>query len=71
MENHPGVRHLFKIGDTNSSQPWTCMTCQPKLDYNLTYVSDTEAINETLLNVTLLSHYACDFNNAIFSSSFR
>lgn len=70
-ENQPGVRHLFKIGDTNSSQPWTCLTCQPKLlDLNMTFY-DPEYANETILNNTLLADYKCDYNNIVFSNSFR
>lgn len=68
-ENMPGVRHLFKIGDTNSSQPWTCLTCQPKLDFNTTFYDPD--INETILNSTMLADYKCEYNNVIFSHSYR
>lgn len=68
-EENPGVRHLFKIGDTNSTQAWTCMTCQPKIDLNMTMFEDLT--NETLLNDTMFMNYRCDYNNIIFSSNYR
>ncbi|XP_044263451.1 inactive dipeptidyl peptidase 10 isoform X3 [Tribolium madens] len=70
-ENAPGVRHLFKIGDTNSSQQWTCMTCQPRIDPNMTYVYFQDYMNETMINNSLLVNYACDFNNIIFSKNYK
>ncbi|XP_044744473.1 inactive dipeptidyl peptidase 10 isoform X3 [Coccinella septempunctata] len=70
-ENQPGVRHLFKLGDMNSSQSWTCLTCQPKIDPNVTNAYFAEYINETMLNNSLLSDYKCDYNNVIFSKSFK
>ncbi|XP_975282.1 inactive dipeptidyl peptidase 10 isoform X2 [Tribolium castaneum] len=70
-ENAPGVRHLFKIGDTNSSQQWTCMTCQPRIDPNVTYVYFQDNMNETMINNSLLGNYACDFNNIIFSKNYK
>ncbi|KAI7815343.1 DPP10, partial [Rhyzopertha dominica] len=70
IEEQPGTRHLFKIGDTNSSQPWTCLTCHPKLDFNSTFY-DLEETNETILNKTMLAHYNCEFNNVIFSLTYK
>ncbi|XP_063919511.1 inactive dipeptidyl peptidase 10 isoform X1 [Zophobas morio] len=70
-ENAPGVRHLFKIGDTNSSQPWTCMTCQPRIDPNVTYFFYPDFMNESMINDSLLVNYACDFNNVIFSKNYK
>lgn len=70
-ENAPGVRHLFKIGDTNSSQPWTCLTCQPRIDPNITYGFYLDFANETLINNSLLVDYVCDFNNIIFSKNYK
>lgn len=71
IENLPGVRHLFKIGDMNSSQAWTCLTCQPKIDLNVTYSYLSEFFNETMLNSSLMADYQCDYNNVIFSKTFR
>ncbi|KAK4884834.1 hypothetical protein RN001_001105 [Aquatica leii] len=67
-ENSPGVRHLFKIGDTNSSQPWTCLTCRPTIDFNTTY-DESEYSNEIIFNNTMLVNYVCEYNNVIFSHS--
>lgn len=68
-ENNPGVRHLFKIGDLNSTQPWTCMTCQPKIDLNLTYYD--EYANETELRQAMFLDYNCNYNNIIFSIGYK
>lgn len=64
------MRHLFKIGDINSTHPWTCLTCQPKLDPNTTFYYADDA-NETVLNASMMMQYRCDYNNIIFSISYR
>ncbi|KAK9732357.1 Prolyl oligopeptidase family [Popillia japonica] len=78
-EKEPGVRHLFKVGDYNSTQPWTCLTCKPHIDtsnnnINRTYdaiTSDSTLTNDTLNNPSTLSNYRCEYNNVIFSQSFK
>ncbi|GJQ82661.1 hypothetical protein Trydic_g19678 [Trypoxylus dichotomus] len=72
-EKEPGVRHLFKVGDYNSTQPWTCLTCKPHIDINRTYdtIASDSPLNETLYNISMLSHYHCEYNNVIFSYSYK
>lgn len=67
-EKEPGVRHLFKVGDTNSTQPWTCLTCKPQLGPNRTH---EQTNNTSVLTKSLLLHYRCEFNNVIFSVSYK
>lgn len=67
-EKEPGVRHLFKVGDYNSTQPWTCLTCKPHVD-DRTYDSSSDVMNETLRGLAMLSNYNCEYNNIIFSGS--
>lgn len=46
------------------------MTCQPKIDFNITSF-DGDLMNDTLLNDTMLLYYKCDYNNVFFSRNFR
>lgn len=45
------------------------MTCQPKIDLNITFLDDS--VNETELKQNLLLHYRCNYNNVIFSIGYR
>lgn len=54
-------------GDTNSSVPWTCLTCQPAVDPDLLLQLE----NESSLNNTLLIHHKCGYSNIIFSPGFK
>ncbi|XP_071053526.1 inactive dipeptidyl peptidase 10 isoform X2 [Onthophagus taurus] len=68
-EKEPAVRHLFKVGDYNSTQPWTCLTCRPQIDFNKTF--DADYFNTTMYNNSLMAHYKCDYNNVIFSHAYK
>ncbi|KAJ8966471.1 hypothetical protein NQ314_003505, partial [Rhamnusium bicolor] len=68
IENAPGVRHLIRIINRNSSSDWTCMTCRPLIDINMTF---SENMNETMINNSLWLDYPCDFNNVIFSKNYK
>lgn len=65
-EADPAQRHLYKIGDTNSSQPWTCLTCV------------TGELNETIpftlaksMNSSISVQQRCNYNRITFSQSYR
>ncbi|KAJ8954777.1 hypothetical protein NQ318_014887 [Aromia moschata] len=68
IENAPGVRHLIRISNRNSSPEWICMTCRPEIDANMTY---SDNMNDTMINNSLWLDYPCDFNNVIFSRGYK
>lgn len=45
------------------------MTCQPKMDLNISYFD--ESTNETELRKTMMLDYACNYNNIIFSTGYK
>lgn len=47
------------------------MTCEPKIDPNMTFFYYQDYINETIINSSLLVNYPCDFNNVIFSKNYK
>lgn len=66
VESDPAQRHLYKIGDTNSTNlPLTCMTCL------VDEANDTLIVSDKPLNISGSSHPRCNYNNVIFSPSYR
>ncbi|XP_074026829.1 inactive dipeptidyl peptidase 10 isoform X3 [Leptinotarsa decemlineata] len=65
-ENSPGVRHLIRIIDKESSPEWMCMTCRQD-DAN----STNETTNDSMIKNSLWLDYPCDYNNVIFSKFYK
>lgn len=63
-ETDPAQRHLYKIGDTNSSQPWTCITCVMD-DFN-----DTTNMTKNS-NASMPVPQRCNYNRITFSQNYR
>lgn len=46
-ESKPGERHLYRVGDANSSLPWQCLTCPQHLEDSVTFPSSEFSTAET------------------------
>lgn len=47
------------------------MTCEPKIDFNTTALYYQDYFNETVVNTSLLANYECDYNDVMFSKSYK